>query len=302
MRTILVTFLFLATFLVNAQEKYILTSDSVKLYVNVKGSGPACLYIHGGPGSGSNWLEEFLGDSLEQHFQMVYLDQRGVGRSSSPTNNNYSLDRMVKDFEEVRNSLGIKEWLTFGHSFGGIPQMAYAINNPNVISGMLFINCTLDMNDSFGNNWLPKAIELLGNDVPAICKDTTVSVYKRMLAVMPVLGETGEMWKIFFRNQEDNWKLNDTYSKFESWNTDQSEQILEVDGYWQDFRQYTNNTTQPVLFYYGNTDWAVGPNHYSKVKFPEMILWEGNVSHFPFLENKEDLMKAINNYTAKYFK
>ena len=87
-----------------AQEREILTSDGVKLYVKVKGTGTPYLYLHGGPGSGSHWLEKFFGDYLEQHFQMIYLDQRGVCRSSSPKDNNYSLERMILDFEEVRGA------------------------------------------------------------------------------------------------------------------------------------------------------------------------------------------------------
>lgn len=292
--------IFVSVLTIQAQEKYILTSDSVSLYVNVKGSGPACLYIHGGPGSGSHWLEEFAGDSLEQHFQMIYLDQRGVGRSSSPKDNNYSLERMVKDFEEVRRNLGIKQWLTLGHSFGGILQMEYVQQMSNSILGMIFINCTLSMKDSFGKSWLPKAIELAGGETPAVSLDTSVSIYNRMLAIMPVLGEKGEMWKIFFNKEEDSWKLNSTYENFESWNVDQGEIILENIEYWGDFRKFAWEVKQPVLFYYGKTDWAIGPEHYKRVEFPEMILWGSEVGHMPFLENKVDLFNAINTYIVKY--
>lgn len=293
-------FLLFLVITIQAQEKYIITSDSVKLYLNVKGFGTPCLYIHGGPGSGSYWLEEFAGDSLEQYFQMIYLDQRGVGRSSSPQDNNYSIERMIRDFEEVRNALGIKQWITLGHSFGGILQMAYVKDMPNSISGMIFINCTLSMNDSFGSSWLPKAIELAGDETPVISRDTSVSIYKRMLAIIPVLGEKGEMWKIFYNKQADSRKLNDTYSRFESWNVDQSENILDNIEYWEDFRKFAPDVQQPVLFYYGKADWAIGPKHYKGVKFPEMILWGSEVGHFPFLENKQDLFRAINNYIGKY--
>lgn len=301
MRTFALILFILLSISIQAQEKYITTSDSVQLFVKMKGKGPVCLYIHGGPGSGSNWMEEFMGDSLEKHFQMVYLDQRGVGRSSSPADKNYSIQRMVQDFEEVRVELGIKEWLTIGHSFGGILQMAYVQSNPKVIKGLMFINCTLDMNDSFGNSWLKKAMELLGDETPAISRDTTNSVYQRMLSIMPVLGEKGEMWKIFFNHEEDSWKLNNTYSKFESWNSDQSNMILELDEYWQDYRKYSEEVTQPVLFYYGETDWAIGPEHYEGVKFPQIILWSNKVGHMPFLEDKEDVIEAISQFKLKYF-
>lgn len=83
-RIVFAGMLLLTVMTLQAQEKTILTSDSVSLYVNVKGKGTPCLYLHGGPGSGSYWLEKFFGDYLEQHFQMIYLDQRGVGRSTSP--------------------------------------------------------------------------------------------------------------------------------------------------------------------------------------------------------------------------
>src|SRR5512140_1675554 len=98
MKKLLIFILLAVPFLfVNAQEMHIKTSDGVDLYVKVKGEGTPCLYIHGGPGSGSYWLEKFSGDMLEKHFKMIYLDQRGVARSTSPADANYSMDRMVQD-------------------------------------------------------------------------------------------------------------------------------------------------------------------------------------------------------------
>ena len=35
------------------KEMTVTTTDSVRLYVKVKGQGPYLLYVHGGPGSGS---------------------------------------------------------------------------------------------------------------------------------------------------------------------------------------------------------------------------------------------------------
>ncbi len=290
----------ISIFNLKAQERIINTSDSVKLYVNVKGNGPACLYIHGGPGGGSYWMEMFMGDSLEKHFQMIYLDQRGTGNSSSPVDNNYSMERMIKDFEEVREALNIKQWLILGHSFGGIPMMGYVINNPKVINGMIFINCTLSMNDSFEKSWMPKAIELAGDSVPAICLDTTVPIYKRMVAISPVLNKENVRWKLFYSSEDDNRKMNESYRHYTNWNGDLSEKGLEVADYWKDFHKQTSTIKQPVLFYYGKKDWAVGPDHYKGVEFPNMLLWGSETGHMPFLENKEDLVKAICAYIKKY--
>lgn len=292
--------LLMASLFVQAQERYILTSDSVKLYVNVKGKGPACLYLHGGPGSGSYWLEQFAGDMLEQHFQMIYLDQRGVGRSSSPKDNNYSMDRMVKDFEEVRESLGFKRWLTLGHSFGGVLQMGYVMSKPDVVSGMICINCSLSMEESIRKGWLPKAIELAGNDTPEKSLDQSAPAVDRVLAIMPVLQKKGVMWKIFYASEENDRKMSDTYKQIPNWNNDFSEKAMTIPDYLQDFRKFAPNIKQPVLFFYGKSDWAIGPEHYKGVSFPEMMLYGSEVGHMPFMENKEDLAKAIRLFAEKY--
>jgi proline iminopeptidase len=283
-----------------AQERIIYTSDSVKLYVNVKGNGPACLYIHGGPGGGSYWLEAFSGDTLEQNFRMIYLDQRGTGNSSSPRDNNYSMERMIRDFEEVREALDIKQWIILGHSFAGIPMMGYVLNQPDVIIGLIFINCTLSMNDSFEKSWMPRAIELVGEDVPAKCLDPSVSLLERMMAISPVLNKKNIRWKLFYTSEENNQKMSETYSHYKNWNGDFSEKGLEVPDYWDDFLKLTSKVEQPVLFYYGIQDWAVGPDHYKGIEFPEMLLWRSEGGHMPFLENKDDLANAIRAYLNRY--
>lgn len=152
------------------------------------------------------------------------------------------------------------------------------------------------MNHSFSSSWMPKAIELAGVDVPSVCLDTTVSVYHRMLAIMPVLNKKGEMWKIFFGSQENNLRMNETYHGFETWNSDQSENILEISDYWKDYRKYTREFNRPVLFYYGKTDWAIGLDHYKSMEFPNMLLWGSDTGHMPFLESKDDLMNAIGSF------
>lgn len=78
-----------------------------------------------------------------------------------------------------------------------------------------------------------------------------------------------------------------------------SERILDFDDYWQDFRELSRKVHQPVLFYYGETDWAVGPDHYRGVQFPNMILWGSKVGHMPILE--ADLVKALVRYKTTSF-
>ena len=56
----------------------------------------------------------------------------------------------------------------------------------------------------------------------------------------------------------------------------------------------------PVLYFYGSTDYMVGPEHYKGLEFPNLLVWENKGGHVPFIEDKEDLEKAILAYTEKY--
>lgn len=301
-RIVLAGILLLTGIALNAQERTILTSDSVSLYVNVKGSGTPCLYLHGGPGSGSYWLEKFFGNYLEQNFQMIYLDQRGVGRSTSPRDGNYSMDRMVCDFEEIRQALGLSQWLTLGHSFGGILQMGYWEQHPDVVAGMIMINCTVSMKDSFGKSWLQKAAEFTGTSCMPLQALTPDSLRSRLMEAFRALDEQGIRWKMTYVSPEDEQRINDTYNDFPAWNSDFGNRALFIEDYWKDYRDITTKVGIPVLFFYGKKDWPIGPEHYKGIGFPHMILWSSDVMHFPFLENPKDLENAINTFKDKFSK
>jgi proline iminopeptidase len=296
----LILFCLITVFLsVKAEYKTIRTSDGVDLYVEVKGNGIPCLYIHGGPGSGSYWLEVLYGNVLEKYFKMVYLDQRGVSRSSSPKDSNYSMERMVKDFEEVRKSLGIKQWLILGHSFGGILQVGYVKEHHEVIKGMMMINCSLSLKDGLSESWIPKACEFLNIDNTTYLNDDT-PLNERMQKLVTMLQEKDLFWKMGYSSKKSIEIMNNTFNDIPNWNHDFENLALNNPEYSMDFRKYAPEINVPVLFFYGKTDYMVGPEYYKGVHFPHMLLWGSNVGHVPFIENKDDLEKAIKTYLDNY--
>ncbi len=72
--------LLLATSAASAEVRHIKTSDGVDLFVTVKGHGTPCLYLHGGPGSGSHWAEKFWGEQVQSYYGLT------AAFRSSPTN------------------------------------------------------------------------------------------------------------------------------------------------------------------------------------------------------------------------
>lgn len=296
-------YFFLAVFSIclnlSAEEKTIITSDGVKLYVKVEGTGTPLLYVHGGPGSASLWFEELFGDFMEKHFTVVYLDQRGVGRSGSPADKNYSLARLALDFEEVRKELGFSTWLSLGHSFGGILQMGYAELYPESQLGMIMVNCTLDINESSCESWIPKAAEFVGETYMG-CKNDSVPMHQRMNEYGGKLRAKNEFWKMGSKNPDSFSKLDKITAAITAFNYDFSNHALANGDYWRNFKPLTAKMNMPVLYFYGTNDFMVGPEHYKGVDFPNLLVWENTGGHIPFIEDKEDLQKAITAYKTRY--
>jgi proline iminopeptidase len=283
-----------------SQERYILTSDSVKLYINVKGDGLPCLFIHGGPGQGSNYWEKLAGDIGEKHFKIIYLDQRGCGRSSSPINGNYSINRMITDFEEVRKALNIKEWLIMGHSFGGILQTYYAYIFPGNIKGMLMFNCTLDMKESLEESYIPSVIDFFEIKYPALYTNKSIPLATRLDSIQNLFMTRDDVWKLSFSSEEAAIKFGETYSGFQTWNTDFSKNAFLVDDYKKDYSELTNKIFTPTLFVYGTNDKNVGVKQYLKAKFPNLLIFKIDGGHMEFIENKDDYIKAIESFLGRF--
>ena len=103
-----------------------------------------------------------------------------------------------------------------------------------------------------------------------------------------------------FANKENEAKMNSTFSEIPNWNSDFARVGISHKDYIVNFKVYTAQIKNPVLFFYGKSDFTVGPEHYKEVHFPNMLLWGSDVGHVPFMENKEDLQKAIDSYLQKF--
>ena len=104
---------------------------------------------------------------------------------------------------------------------------------------------------------------------------------------------------LFYASPESDAEMNRSFQEIPDFNNDFSGEFRSFPEYFRDYRPATAGVEIPVLFFYGKTDWSVGPRHYRKVRFPNMILWGSDVGHMPFLENGEDMQKAILAFLEK---
>ena len=99
---------------------------------------PALVYLHGGPGYNSYSFRSLVGDDLTA-YRMVYLDQRGAGRSA-PLEGDLSVDTLVDDLEAVRDFLGLESFTPLGHGFGAVIALEYARRFPTRVPRVVAVN------------------------------------------------------------------------------------------------------------------------------------------------------------------
>ena len=121
--------------------------NDVRLWYRVAGQeeGIPVVYVHGGPGQGSQSFAAIAGPALERTQRMVYLDQRGSGRSEKPWTNAYSVDLMVDDLEQLRRQWGVPQIVLIGHSFGTVVALEYVKAHPQNIAALVLSAAVPDM-------------------------------------------------------------------------------------------------------------------------------------------------------------
>ena len=99
-------------------------------------SGPAVLFLHGGPGAGAGAVHRRFFDP--SHWRLVIYDQRGAGRSRplGGLEANTTPD-LVEDIERLRRHLGVSKFLLFGGSWGSTLALAYAQAHPDRVAGLV---------------------------------------------------------------------------------------------------------------------------------------------------------------------
>ena len=92
---------------------------------------PVVLCLHGGPGMDHSMLKPYLGP-LQDAAQLVFLDQRGNGRSDPSAPERWNLETWVADVHGFCEALGLERPIILGQSFGGIVALGVAIRYPEL--------------------------------------------------------------------------------------------------------------------------------------------------------------------------
>ncbi len=100
---------------------------------------PTMVVLHGGPGFDHTYLRPWL-DPVSDVAQLVYVDERGCGRSARHTHEYYQLGIMADDIVALCKTLGIDHPIVLGQSFGGFLALSIASRHPDFASGIVLFD------------------------------------------------------------------------------------------------------------------------------------------------------------------
>jgi proline iminopeptidase len=120
-------------------------AGAYRVWVKRIGNNPdlKVLLLHGGPGSTHEYLEACDSYLPAAGLEYYYYDQLGSGFSDQPAEPSlWELDRFVDEVEQVRQALGLgpDNFVLYGHSWGGILAIEYALRYQGNLRGLVISN------------------------------------------------------------------------------------------------------------------------------------------------------------------
>ena len=108
-------------------SRYIDT-DELRLHAVIGGEGPPVLLVHGWPETWYAW--RLLMPALAQGFQVIAVDQRGMGLSDKPQSG-YDTGTLANDLVALMDALGHQRFAVVGHDTGFAISYALAADHPD---------------------------------------------------------------------------------------------------------------------------------------------------------------------------
>jgi proline iminopeptidase len=121
-----------------------------KVWTKRVGNNPTIkvLILHGGPGATHEAYEAFDSYFPGAGIEYYYYDQLGSAYSDQPDEPSlWDTPRFVEEVEQVRKALGLnnKNFFLFGHSWGGILAVEYALKYGQNLKGLVISNMMMSI-------------------------------------------------------------------------------------------------------------------------------------------------------------
>jgi len=111
---------------------------SLKISNNIVGDGQPIFFIHGVGSRKYSWNQVI--EELKNNYKCITYDLRGHGDTPLPNGNDFILDDLVDDLENLRLNLKLEKIHIVGHSLGGQIGPAYARKFPDYVKSLTLLS------------------------------------------------------------------------------------------------------------------------------------------------------------------
>ncbi len=267
------------------------------------GSGAAVplLILHGGPGSGHDYLEPL--EKLAPARPVIFYDQLGCGKSDQPDDRSlWRLDRFVEEVDDVREALNLRQIHLFGQSWGGILALEYMLTQPCGVHSLILADSCASMPQ------LQQELKRLKSELPAEIRATldrfeatgdfhnpeyreaVIEFYKRHVCRLPT------MPKYLLRTTE-NLKDNPVYETMNGPNE------LVITGNLRDWSctDQLSKIAVPTLILAGRQDEitpACSETLHQGIEGSQQVIFEES-SHIPHIEEEDRYLAVVSRFLSR---
>jgi proline iminopeptidase len=149
-----------------------ITVNGVELWAADHGAGHPVLLCPGGPGEG-DYLEP-VSELIDDMARVIRWEPRGCGQSD--TTGPYDLATTLSDMDAIREAMGFEHWIVGGHSHGALLALAYALEYPDRVDGIIYLAGAGIQNDRSWHIAYQDARDTVGELRPEVAFETNLEV------------------------------------------------------------------------------------------------------------------------------
>jgi proline iminopeptidase len=278
--------------------------NGTELYFDVAGSSldttidfrqkPTMIILHGGPGFDHTYLRPWL-DPMSEFAQLIYIDQRGCGRSQRHTHEYYQLGIMADDIVLFCKALDIERPIVLGQSFGGFVALSIAHRHADFAASIILF----DTSPAWTGGYDLDALEQIvggerGKELREIARrestgQATEAELKRFeQEIMPLY------WHQGYKQEYTDALYNNPLV-----NMDIAMYMMGTLSKEYDLRPNLQQIQIPALVLQGRYDWvtpmAGAQEMAEKIPYAQLHIFEHS-GHMVFMEEQEELVSVIKQW------
>jgi proline iminopeptidase len=285
--------------------------NGADLYFEVTGPedspDPPLVYLHGGPGYNSFSFRELFGERLEDR-RVVYLDQRGSGRSGALADTEQGaatldLDTLVADVEALREHLDAEKIVPLGHGFGALVALEYGRRHPERTARVIVVNPWVQFPDlalSLLREASARRGQPLDDPAPALRDSTPEGEYPavgaaRIEAAFALLNARDLLNAMQFQDATTRMRLDFVDTEGQLVGGGEVQQALVNQGLWEfEYAPFLQELRRPLFVIAGVHD---------RTSYPEQVEWLADLGsaditvldagHYPWLDDEDAFAEAL---------